>query len=107
MNIISLWIDKLVQAIASEDQKTIEWINWIWKKWASKIILEMKDKDIVKNASISAWNSNARPINKDVLDALISMGYSSTNVTEILANLPEELTQMEDIIPYAIKQLSK
>lgn len=107
MNIISLWLDKLFQAISNEDQKTIEWINWIGKKWASKIILEMKDKDIVKNAQISWTNTNSRPINKDVLDALIWMGYWSDNVTEILSNLPEELTQMEDIIPYAIKQLSK
>ena len=44
--ILSTGIERLVWAIQSEDNKTIEATKWVGKKMAEKIILELKDKDL-------------------------------------------------------------
>lgn len=41
--------ERLIEAVQSDDSKTIESIKGIGKKMAEKIILELKDKDFVKN----------------------------------------------------------
>ena len=45
MQILSLWVERLIMAIKWEDNKTIESVKWVGKKMAEKIILELKDKE--------------------------------------------------------------
>jgi len=65
MQILSLWIERLILAIQWEDNKTIEGIKWIWKKMAEKIIIELRDKDFwvvindtetIKKANTISWD---------------------------------------------------
>lgn len=112
MNILSLGIIRLIEAVISEDNKTIEWINWIGKKWASKIILELKDNDVIKNFGVIKSTTKdesitpRRAINTEILETLITMGFNQKRVEEVLSEMPEEFTKTEEIIPYAIRHLS-
>jgi Holliday junction DNA helicase RuvA len=111
LNILSLWINRLSEAVINSDNKTIEWVNWIWKKWASKIILELQDKDIIQNMWIVSTSSTWEKVvikqyDREIYETLVNMWFNAKKVWEVLSTLPDELTTAEEIIPYAIKHLS-
>jgi Holliday junction DNA helicase RuvA len=113
LNILSIWILRLIDAISSADNKTIESIKWIGKKWASKIILELKDSDIIKSYKNINNNSNntEQKINvysdkhQDVINTLVAMWYKKEDIEKTLANLPESVYSINDIIPFVIKNI--
>ena len=110
MQILSLWVEKLVRAAKTEDNKTIESIKWIWKKMAEKIIIELRDKDF--DYELVVRNSSKKPIfiEEDLFSSikstLTNMWYNQKDVENILRELPEDLTDAGTILPYAIKHLS-
>jgi len=119
LNILSIWIKRLIESIKTADNKTIESIKWIWKKWASKIILELKDSDIIKSYTsmnntgskfTNTWevtgNWNISPEKyQDVINTLVAMWYKKEDIEKTLANLPESLGSINDIIPFVIRNI--
>lgn len=119
LNILSIWINRLIESIKTADNKTIESIKWIWKKWASKIILELKDSDIIKSYSsingtgskyINSWKGtgtwNISPEKyQDVINTLVAMWYKKEDIEKTLAKLPESINSINDIIPFVIKNI--
>ena len=114
LNILSIWLTRLVDAITAADNKTIESIKWIWKKWASKIILELKDSEIIKKYSDISWNDkseiktkniNISQKHQDVINTLVAMWYKKEDIEKTLANLPESIDSINDIIPFVIKNI--
>ena len=116
LNILSIWIYRLSKAIASWDNKTIESIKWIGKKWASKIILELNDSDVIKSYKESNWDKNienklgnitniTQDIHNDVKNTLTLMWYNLSDIEKVLAKLPEDVTTINDIIPFVIKNI--
>ncbi len=112
ITLLSLGLKRLLLAVKNEDNKTIESIKWVWKKMASKIILEFSEKDFVKNISLKndenknlLENKMDLNIKNKVLESLINMGYLRKNIENILLELPEELEKIEEIIPFIIKKL--
>jgi Holliday junction DNA helicase RuvA len=114
LNILSIWLTRLVEAITSADNKTIESIKWIWKKWASKIILELKDSDVIKKYANVTWNNksenqtdkiNISQKHQDVINTLVAMWYKKEDIEKTLANLPESVSSINDIIPFVIKNI--
>lgn len=112
--ILSLWILRLKDAILNADNKTIESIKWVWKKMAEKIILELSDKDFIKNHIVlDSWTkSNSKDISnidkwlkEEILSSLTLMWYNPKKVQEILWTLPENLKTLQEIIPYVIKNI--
>ena len=111
MQILSLWVEKLVRAAKTEDNKTIESIKWVWKKMAEKIILELKDKDLwfevlAKNQNTQKQIFLEESLLSSIKSTLTNMWYNPKDVENILQDLPENLTDVWEIIPYAIKHLS-
>ena len=110
MQILSLWIERLVMAIQEEDNKTIEWIKWIWKKMAGKIILELKDKDfwvvLSDRTTVKKANSISGDLHISIKSTLTNMWYNPRDIDKILWELPENLKDAWEIIPYIIKELS-
>lgn len=108
MQIIWIWIIRLLEAISWEDNKTIESIKWIWKKSAEKIILELKDKDFWINFDKNDLLKNTRinpSIKKSVIESLTNMWYEIKSIEKILNSCPEEFNNVEKIIPYVIKRI--
>lgn len=110
MQILSLWIERLVIAIQWEDNKTIEWIKWIWKKMAEKIIIELRDKDfwviISDSETINKANTISGDLHTSIKSTLTNMGYNPRDIDKILSILPEWMNNAWEIIPYVIKELS-
>jgi Holliday junction DNA helicase RuvA subunit len=110
MQILSLWIERLVIAIQWEDNKTIEWIKWIWKKMAEKIIIELRDKDfwVVLNSSetIKKANNISWDLFTSIKSTLTNMGYNPRDIDRVLSQLPDEMKDAWSIIPYVIRELS-
>jgi len=116
LNILSIGQIRLIEAVKSSDNKTIESIKWIGKKGASKIILELKDKDFVKNyngTGSKSINSDigtgswvlSPEIYNDVKNTLTTMWYNPSDIEKTLAKLPESLTSINEIIPFVIKNI--
>lgn len=110
MQIMSLWAERLVLAINSNDNKTLEWIKWIGKKMAEKIIIELKDKDFWINISSKEWILRANSLSSDlhisIKATLSNMWYNPRDVDNILNKLPEWMREASEVIPYIIKELS-
>lgn len=109
-NILSLWIERLKDAIISDDKKTIESIKWVWKKMAEKIILELKDKDFVRNHIIrekvsQKTNQIDESIQKQVIETLVMMWYNEKRVRDILQNIGDKYKSIDEIIPFVIKNI--
>jgi len=116
LNILSIWIYRLAEAITSWDNKTIESIKWIGKKWASKIILELNDSDVIKSYKQWNWGKNSdgksenitnisQDIHNDVKNTLTAMWYNLSDIEKVLAKLPEDITTINEIIPFVIKNI--
>jgi len=110
MQILSLWIERLLLAISWEDNKTIESIKWIGKKMAEKIIIELRDKDfwisIKSSQNIKKANSISWDLHISIKSTLTNMGYNSRDIDKVLWELPDWINDAGKIIPYVIKELS-
>lgn len=109
MQLLSLWIDRISIAVKNNDNKTLESVKWVWKKMAEKIILELKDKDfwvkITENVLQKSNNIDGE-LQSSIKSTLTNMGYNPRDIDKVLNDLPEEMTDAWDIIPYVIKSLS-
>ncbi len=110
MQILSLWIERLVIAIQSEDNKTIEWIKWIGKKMAEKIIIELRDKDfgisLNNSETVKKANTISGDLHTSIKSTLTNMGYNPRDIDKALSELPEWIDNAWNIIPHVIKELS-
>lgn len=112
IQILSLWENALISAVKNEDKKLIESIKWIWKKMAEKIILELKDKDFIKNSPYSVspkerelGHNIEKNLKQDIISTLTNMWYSKQAIEKALSKIPEDLKNMEEIIPAVIREI--
>ena len=112
MQILSLGVENLISAVQSWDNKMIESIKWIWKKMAEKIILELKDKEfaieIAQTISLqdNQTNNLDSDIASDLKNTLTNMWYAPKDVEEVLKKVPENLSEIWEILPFCIRELS-
>lgn len=115
LQIMSLGKHRLIQAVQSDDKKTIESIKWIGKKMAEKIVLELKDKDFVKTHVWEAyWAENKKSeqimlpatLIENITGTLQNMWYQSRDIERVLAGVPGEYSSVEEILPFVIRELS-
>lgn len=114
MQILSLWKNRLISAVQSDDKKTIEGIKGIWKKMAEKIVLELKDKDFVK--SYIWWNTSQKKspeqitlpksLRENISSTLQNMGYQNRDIDRVMAEVPAHYSSVEEILPFMIRELS-
>lgn len=110
MQILSLWIERLIFAVKWADNKTIEWIKWIGKKMAEKIILELKDKDfwivLANRETVRRANSIPADLHTSIKSTLTNMWYNPRDIDRLLLDLPEWMKNAGEIIPFVIRELS-
>ncbi len=116
LNILDLWFTQIFDAIISEDINFLSQAKWIWKKMAEKIIVELKDKDFIKlkysSSSVNQWDNTNKTVSienniyKEIKLSLVAMWYNQYKVEEILKDLPDELKDIWDIIPYVIRKIN-
>ena len=95
----------LMQAVAAQEAGRLIKIPGIGKKTAERLLLELKDKLGAEFATGVAVN-RAAPETSDVLNALLSLGYSEKEARYALKHLPDGLSVSEGI-KQSLKTLSK
>lgn len=110
MMLSSLGSDEIVNAMVSEDLKTINSIKGIGNKTAQRLIVELKDK-------LKKWDYSSENINIDIqknnknreeaLLALQTLGFNKIIVEKTLDKILKEdkLISVENLIKQALKRL--
>lgn len=99
-------IETLAAAIVSGNIDLLTAIHGIGKKTASRIVLELKDK--LATGEILLPLSEITQENNDVVAALISLGYSTSEATRAVSSLPTDKNlNLEDKIKMALTRLGK
>ena len=100
-----LSVAELAQSITMQETGRLTKVPGIGKKTAERILLELKDKlgaDLTQAVGVH----RAAPASSDVLNALLSLGYSDKEAIAAVKQLPEGLT-VADGIRQALKLLAK
>lgn len=98
----------LKMAIVSEDYKAISAAVGVGVKIAKKIILELKEKvDIDGIASIEADNTGVSSVASEVVEALVSLGYSSSEAYKAVKDIEvKDGDTTEDVLKLALKKMA-
>jgi Holliday junction DNA helicase RuvA len=90
----TLSIDNLRNAVASERVELLTRVPGIGKKTAQKVMIELKDKFPVGLEAIPA--GEYEDVNADVMDALVSLGFSVIEAQSAIQSLPLDAPQETD-----------
>lgn len=107
--------DDLRFAVLSDDAKTIAKAPGVGNKTAQRLIIELKDKLSLEDAfeqklshTQEAVSGNGlKGIHNEAVEALVSLGYSSTEALKVLRDIEiTEDSSVEDILKLALKQMA-
>lgn len=90
--------ETLKRAIMNGDLTALTSIPGVGKKIAQKIVLELKGQ-IVDREELSGSD-------REVIDALVSLGYSATQAKDALKGIPSDVTDVSDRVREALRTLS-
>ncbi len=91
--------DAVRTAIMAGDLTTLTSAPGVGKKTAQKIVLELKGQLVEEDTDTSG--------DRDVIEALQSLGYSSSQAREALKNVNAEIKNTSDRVREALRVLSK
>ena len=100
-----LSVSELAQAIALQETGRLTRVPGIGKKTAERLLLELKDKfgaDVTQAVGIN----RAPPATSDIMNALLSLGYSDREAVAAVKQLPNGVA-VADGIKQALKLLAK
>ena len=97
-------VNELMLAISNQDPDLLIRIPGIGKKTAERLVLELKDK--FKDDQLKITSNKEPTIFDDIQNALIALGYSSKDVTNVTKELVSDIS-LNDGIKQALKLLSK
>ncbi len=97
-------VDTLKRAISSGDTSYLTKVSGIGRKTAEKIVLELKDK--LGFGKISYTSEDFKD-DADILDALISLGYSQKEARDMLQKIPHQVQGREARLKEALKMMGK
>ncbi|MDR5658055.1 Holliday junction branch migration protein RuvA [Serpentinicella sp. ANB-PHB4] len=93
--------------IINKDIAAVSKTSGVGKKTAERIILELKDKISLDESETTPENAviyNETDKHKEVLEALLALGYSKSEIHSIVKSLDQELS-VEEMIKYVLQQL--
>ena len=107
--------DDLRFAVLSDDAKAIAKAPGVGNKTAQRLIIELKDKLSLEDAfeqklshtQEAASGNGLKGIRNEAVEALVSLGYSSTEALKVLRDIEiTEDSSVEDILKLALKQMA-
>lgn len=93
-------IDTIKRAISSGDTSYLTKVSGIGRKTAEKIVLELKDKMGFGKVSFAGEELKD---DADILDALISMGYSQKDARERIQQIPHNIKGRDKRLKEALR----
>lgn len=109
LNILSLGeIEHIQSAIARGDVKYLTAVQGMGKKTAERLVVELKNKFTVRGGSGESLSGavDSGPLG-EVVEALVSMGYSQAEAREVVQSLDGAQKNAEGLLREALKMLSK
>jgi holliday junction DNA helicase RuvA len=100
-----LSVAELAQAVTLQDSGRLTKIPGIGKKTAERLLLELKDK-LGADLTTAVGIIRAAPVTADVLNALVSLGYSDKEAVHAVKQLPAGVA-VADGIKQALRLLAK
>jgi len=109
LGILSLADPETVKvAIARGDSSILTRVSGIGKKTAERVVLELRNKfSSLESDDILQEKSKEINDHTDVIEALVSLGYSSQQAKKALANIPSEIKDVSEKIKMALKELGR
>ncbi|MFN2609672.1 MAG: Holliday junction branch migration protein RuvA [Actinomycetota bacterium] len=98
----SMDVSSMKKAVMSGDVDAFTAIAGIGKRGAQRMILELKEK-LGVSADLAPIGSKIA----QVREALAGLGYTSTELREILERLDEDSLEVEDMVKVALKELAR
>ncbi len=92
-------LSSLVRIIKKGDSKSISLVPGIGKKTAEKIVIDLKDK-------LDAFEADEEGPQRDLIEALLSLGFKDHQVREILPSI-DESAPLQSQIRSALQFLQK
>lgn len=87
-------------AIASGDTKSIQKANGVGKRVAERIVVELKDKVGLAGVDLSTTGllqSDANLLKDEAIEALVALGYTTTDASSALSSIDKDLPTEERI----------
>ena len=101
-------IPSLRRAIARGDVSSLVKLYSIGKKNAERLVVELKDKILLSvhedGAAVGTKTDEGDDMS-EILEALESLGYSSTESRKVVRAIPASAVTLQDKIAHALKQL--
>lgn len=97
--------DMLRSAVNAEDPGMIARVPGVGKRTAEKIVLELRGK--VRQVSGIQSLAYASDVDSEVIDGLISLGYSVVEAQRAVQKLPKEAVGVEDRLRIALSQFTQ
>lgn len=97
---------EIMQAVINQDSSILTAVSGIGQKTAEKIILELKSK-LQQLTKLGLAENLVAPVDSEVADALVGLGYSKPEVKLILQALPKNLNGTEEKLKAALSLLNK
>ncbi len=101
INLLSIPVAELKDAIQNEDMKKLTSVNGLGKKTAERMILELKNK---LPDSLNSQSPH-RSINENAMTALKNLGYKNSEINSVLSSMPADLCLTEDIVKFFLKNV--
>jgi holliday junction DNA helicase RuvA len=104
LNVLALAnVEDLKRAITSGDSAMLQQVSGIGKKNSERLVLELKEKFINDLSEIAISSDD----NKQVIEALLSLGYKQLEAQEIVKHLPKEESDLATKIKQALQFINK
>lgn len=102
---------EVCMSIANEDSTLISKVPGIGAKTAARIILELKDKILketdIKPTKIASKKETTNNSKNEAVLALKVLGYTTTQINEVIDELDIEGLKVEEIIKKALSNMNK
>lgn len=102
IEILSLPVHRVKQAIVEADVAYLQTIGGVGEKLASRIVLELKKK-IKIDFTMEAGPRNE--INMDVVEALEKLGYERNRIIALLKRMEDPIQDEQELIKYCLRYL--
>lgn len=96
-------LEELTRTIVQGDSALLTKVAGIGKKTAERVVIELKDKLAAYTDTAATHGS----VDADVYAALEGLGYETSDVREVLREIPEDIDSTEEKIKAALKVLAK
>ena len=95
-------VRSIEEAVATRDISSLTKISGVGKKTAEKIVIELNGKLVSSNKGMVSQNENI-----EIYEVLQSLGFRDRDIQETIKMLPKELSNTNEKIKYALKNLGK